>query len=86
MKFPDVIPDDVLTLIYDFSRPRMRFVEQYNTAIRALKMPKWKQVQEKLMLKDVADKVIKALSEYAVATVDLRRMQEKEKVIQHGKS
>jgi hypothetical protein len=75
-------PDDVLDIIRQYARPQMRFIKEYNIAIRALKITKWKQVQEKLMLKtDVADKVIKAVNDYAMAVVDLRHTQEQEKTI-----
>jgi hypothetical protein len=73
-------PDDVLAIIREYSRPKMRYIREYNIALRALNITEWKGVQEKLKT-DEADEVIKAVDAYAMSVVELRYMQAQEVIL-----
>ena len=64
-------PSDIFNIIREYSR--MRYVKEYNEAMRALGMTEWKLVQDKLKT-DEADKVLAALQAYTTAEVELENI------------
>jgi len=64
-----ILPDDVLCIIREYSKPRMRFYKEYKDAIKKIELMDWPEVREKLC-SSLADKVIRALLNYTYAFVE----------------
>ena len=63
-------PDDILRLIRDFARPKMKFVNEYRGVMRKLEMDEWDAVKKRLFDPD-AEQVIVALIAYADSFIHL---------------
>jgi len=58
-----ILPDDVLTLIREFSRPCMRFSREFRKILIELGLRDWPEIRDKLC-KPEAESVIQALLQY----------------------
>jgi hypothetical protein len=58
------LPDDVLDLVREFSRPRMQFIREYQKVLYDLGITDWPELKKRLCDKD-APKVIAALLAWA---------------------
>ncbi len=70
------IPADILTLIYAFARPRMRFYKEYRTGLTELGFgpdEHWTLLRNRLCMSD-APRVFAAFLAYKDATLSLRHL------------
>ena len=67
-------PDDVLAIIREYARPRMKFIHEYNQIARLLGF-EWSAVKKKLAGPD-AEKVLDQFAYYAEAVVTTRYAKE----------
>lgn len=67
-------PDDVLCLIREFSRPRMKFIPEYKKVMRDLGMVDWNAIKKRLCDKD-AEQVITTLLAWADAFLITEQLQ-----------
>jgi len=67
-------PEDVLRIIRDYSRPRMKYRKEYKEAMLKLGLLHWGNVKKRLCDKD-ADQVICALQLYADAYLVLQELE-----------
>lgn len=68
------LPDDVLCLIREFSRPRMQFIPEYKKVMLDLGIADWLEVRQRLCDKD-AEQVITALLAWADAFLITEKIQ-----------
>jgi hypothetical protein len=64
-----ILPDDVLCIIREYSKPRMRFYKEYKDAMKDIGLIDWPEVREKLC-SSRADRVIRGLLNYTYAFVE----------------
>ena len=67
-------PDDVLLLIREYARPRMKFIHEYNQIVREIGV-EWYPVKRKLATTD-AEKVLDQFAYYADAVIMTRYAKE----------
>lgn len=70
-----MLPDDVLGVIRDFSRPRMRFYKEYRQGLTELGFQRdehWHALRDKLCMSD-AESVLEAFLLYKETTVALKQ-------------
>jgi hypothetical protein len=60
-------PEDILPLIREYARPRMKYIQEYNQIVRLLGV-EWPEVKKKLETKD-AEIVLDQFAYYAEAVV-----------------
>jgi hypothetical protein len=72
------LPDDVLRIIRDFSRPVFRYFREYNDSIRILGIKEWPQLKENL-----TDEVLQALLSYVTAFTN-RKTNERDQFIRYS--
>ena len=62
------LPDDVLAIVHQYSRPCFTHFQAYNEALRVLNMSEWPLLKQHLSMPN-AEKVVTVLHEYLAALV-----------------
>jgi len=66
-------PSDVLGLIREYSKPRLKYFREYNRALKVLDKEKWNALKEKLISN--GDEVVPTLEMYLDSFVELQKTQ-----------
>jgi hypothetical protein len=70
------LPDDVLAIIRDYSKPRFKYFREYNLVIKRLgKEVKFPQLKEKIEIN--GDQIVPILMQYTEAFLNTKRLKQK---------